>query len=82
MFESLDPRKVAAKKIARLVEQAYLAKHGPSAARARGEARAKQGKITKMLDMVSGEETQLDSLESLLQRELEKYDLSLDMNLD
>jgi hypothetical protein len=64
MFEFLNPRDVAAKKLARIIAQKQLVKSPPVEAKV---ARVESASTAP----------QFDSLESLLDQELRKYGISL-----
>lgn len=73
MFGFLSPRRVAAKKLARMIAQKQLAR--PSLAEARAvEGVAEAGSTGAQ---AHPEGPQLDPLENLLDQELSKYGLSL-----
>jgi hypothetical protein len=70
MFEFLNPRRVAARKLARMIAQKQPAKPAPAEAK------------SSLVEAVSGAEpasdiSPLDPLESLLDQELRKYGISL-----
>ncbi len=63
MFEFLSPRRVAARKLARMIAQRRLPRPAPAEEEGRVEAATAAG--------------QFDALESLLNEELDKYGLRL-----
>ena len=73
MFGFLSPRRVAAKKLARMIAQKQLAR--PTFAEARAVEGVAEAGATRAKSGSGG--SQLDPLENLLDQELTKYGISL-----
>lgn len=69
MFELLDPRKVAAKKMARLIAERYIAKGAPPESKGRPSVAGERAATVTASH---------DSVEVLLEKELKRYGLSLE----